>query len=64
MSDILVVKINMFTRAKEFQQIRDSIVAQKETGTIVLPPYCEALVVPEDTEIKIQDVKGEIYDSR
>ena len=32
MSDILVVKTNMFLRAKELNELRNYIMAQKETG--------------------------------
>lgn len=58
MSDVLVVRVNTFCKAKEMENIRKYIKAQKETGTVVLPPYCEALIVPEGCEIRIEDVNG------
>lgn len=48
MHDVLVVRVNMFLRLKEIKQLRDSIVAQKETGVVLLPPYCTAQIVPDD----------------
>lgn len=55
MADILVVKVNMFCRAKELNDIRNYIFNQKESGVVILPPYCEAVVVPEDVEIRVEE---------
>ncbi len=55
MADILVVKVNMFCKPKEMDTIQDCILAQKETGVVILPPYCEAVVVPEDVEIRVEE---------
>lgn len=63
MPDILVVKTNMFLRAKELNELRNYIMAQKETGVIILPPYCDAQVIPDGVEIKIEDcTKGGNYE--
>lgn len=63
MPDILVVKTNMFLRAKELNEFRNYIMAQKETGVIILPPYCDAQVIPDGVEIKIEDcTKGGNYE--
>lgn len=53
MNDILVVKSTAFLTHKKMQAIIDNIMAQKETGVILLPPYLEAQIVPEDIEIKL-----------
>ena len=37
----------------------DSLKEQKETGVILLPPYLEVQIVPEDIEIKLADGNGE-----
>ena len=58
MSDILVVKVNNNLSAVGMADIRANILKQKDDGIIVLPNYCEALVVPEDTEITV--VGGEM----
>ena len=54
MSDVLVVKINALFSSDKIFAIRKHILKQKESGVIVLPSYCEALVVPEDIEIKLE----------
>ena len=59
MPDILVVKCNAFLPHEKMQAVLDNIKAQKETGVILLPPYLEAQVVPEDIEIKLTDGNGE-----
>lgn len=59
MPDILVVKCNAFLPHEKMQAILDNLKVQKETGVILLPPYLEAKVVPEDIKIKLADGNGE-----
>ena len=59
MPDILIVKCNAFLPSEKMQAILDNLKEQKETGVILLPPYLEAQVVPEDIEIKLADGNGE-----
>lgn len=53
MPDILVVKSTAFLPHEKMQTILDNLMAQKETGVILLPPYLEAKIVPDDIEIKL-----------
>lgn len=59
MHDILIVKCNAFLPHEKMQAVLDNLMAQKETRVILLPPYLEAKIVPEDIEIKLADVNGE-----
>lgn len=59
MPDILVVKCNEFLPHEKMQAVLDNLKVQKETGVILLPPYLEAQIVPEDIEIKLADGNGE-----
>lgn len=59
MHDILVVKCNAFLPREKMQAILDNLKEQKETGVILLPPYLEVQIVPEDIEIKLADWNGE-----
>lgn len=63
MPDILVVKCNAFLPCERMQAILDNIMAQKETGVILLPSYLEAQIVPDDIEIKLtsSDEDGLIF---
>lgn len=53
MPDILVVKSTAFLPHEKMQAILDNLMAQKDTGVILLPPYLEAQIVPDDIEIKL-----------
>ena len=53
MNDILVVKSTAFLTSEQLQAIFDNLMAQKETGVILLPPYLEAQIVLDDIEIKL-----------
>lgn len=53
MNDILIVKSTAFLPHEKMQAILDNLMAQKETGIILLPPYLEAQIVPDDIEIKL-----------
>lgn len=59
MHDILIVKSTAFLPHEKMQAILDNLRAQKETGVILLPPYLEVQIVPEDIEIKLADGNGE-----
>lgn len=60
MSDILVVKVNMFCRSGELNDIRRYILSQIENGkVVVLPAYCDAQIVPDDIEIRVEDLFGD-----
>ena len=62
MADILVIKVNIFMRSKDLQDIDRYIRESMKTGIVVLPPYCEAQVVPENIEVRVEDMftkKGE-----
>lgn len=56
---LLVIKTNIFLRVKEYQELCRSIELLRTTGTIVLPPYCEALIVPDNVEIRIEAPRKE-----
>lgn len=53
-NDILVIKVNMLASAKDMKAIRKNVLMQKQTGVVVLPAYCEPVIVPADIEIKIE----------
>ena len=59
MPNILVVKCNALLPHEKMQAILDNLKVQKETGVILLPPYLEAQVAPEDIEIKLVNGNGE-----
>ena len=59
-NDILVVKVNMFLKNKEAEAVRQHILEQRKTGVIVLPTYCEAIIVPKDVEIKFEGVETNV----
>lgn len=59
MPDILIVKCNAFLPHEKMQAVLDNLRAQKDTGVILLPPYLEVQIVPEDTEIKFVNGNGE-----
>lgn len=57
MSDVLVVKVNMSCRSRELNDIRRCILSQIENGkVVVLPAYCDAQIVPDDIEIRVEDL--------
>ena len=56
MSDLMIVKVKdgINVPADKMSHLRNEIIKQKETGVIVLPWFLTAVVVPEDTEIKVE----------
>ena len=55
MSDVLVIRCNTLIHPEKLNKFRDIILAEKESGVIVLPNIFEAIVVPDDIEIRFED---------
>lgn len=53
-NDILVVKCNAVLSRTTMDWLRDYILGQRESGLILLPNICEAVVVPKDIEIRVE----------
>ena len=54
---ILRIKDMMLTY-EAMRGIRNSVLAQRETGLIVLPDYIEVILAPKNAEIKFEEEKG------
>lgn len=52
--DILIVKYPFRMTPNRVDILHKSILEQKETGVIILPDYCEVVVIPKDVEIKVE----------
>ena len=55
MNKVLVVKPMIKLNAETLEALHKSILLQKETGVVVLPWSVEALLVPEDVKIKVEN---------
>lgn len=57
---MLVIKVNMFIGPKEMQEVKNKILEQfkDSTGVVMLPFYCEPVLVPDDVEIRFEDRDG------
>lgn len=56
MSEILVIKINNLKLSPEDRHnLRQQIIKQKEEKVVVLPYYCEAIIAPEDVDIRFEE---------
>lgn len=55
MNKVLVVRPIIKVNNETLEAIHNSICLQKETGVVVLPWCVEALLVPEDVEIKVEN---------
>ena len=56
MSEILVIKVNQFNLSpQDMHNLRQQIIKQKEEKVVLLPYYCEAIIVPEDVDIRFEE---------
>lgn len=55
MANILVVKVNAFLRGKDMDELTKYIHKSMETGLVMLPPYCDAQIVPDNIEVRIEN---------
>jgi len=59
--EILVIKVNALVSSKAKERLRKSIVEQKETGVVFLPYFAEAIAVPKDAIMALNDAEIKIY---
>lgn len=55
MPDILVIKSKVLLKVDVYKKLYDSLMAQKKNGLVIIPNYCEAIVVPDDIEIRVEE---------
>ena len=56
MSDILVIKCDAMVNSETLKQLRQIFLKEKEEGVVVMPAFCDALIIPEDIEIKVEGI--------
>ena len=56
--EILIVKCKAILNKKQFDDLYEGIVNMKSHGVVLLPPYCDAIIVPDDVTIKLDTVKN------
>lgn len=60
MNKILVIRVNAVLKPDDMNNLKNYIETQKKDGGIILlPDYCEAIVVPEDTDIRYLSYENE-----
>ena len=55
MKDILVIKCRAVIKPEKLNEFREMLIEQNAEGVVVIPPYFDALVVPEDIEIRVEE---------
>lgn len=55
MPDILVIKAKMYLKSDVYKKLYASLMSQKENGLVIIPAYCEAIIVPDNIEIRMGD---------
>lgn len=55
MKDVLVIKCRAVIKPEKLNEFREMFIKQKAEGVVVIPPYFDALVVPEDIGIRMED---------
>lgn len=58
MNDCLIIKCNKNLPKMEYNKLREHIKNQVESGVVLLPPYCDALLVPKDTVVAWMNNEG------
>ena len=56
---VLVVKLNYMASSIHIDSLHKAILTQMEGGVVVLPYGCDAIVVPEGIEVRVEGKDGE-----
>lgn len=54
MNGVLVIKCNLYLSPDAMVRLEEHIRNQRESGVIVLPSYCDAQIIPDDVEIRME----------
>lgn len=57
--EILIIKCQIPMKPQKFDTFREQILKQKESGVILLPPYCTVVTKPKDIDIQVEEDKNE-----
>ena len=60
--DALVIKLKKKVPFKESYDLFKSINEGLKLGCVMLPEYCDVIVVPDDIEVRIEDVKNNVVE--
>lgn len=60
MPDILVIKTKANLKTDVYKKLYASLMEQKKNGLVIIPTHCEAIIVPDNIEIRVEDT-DEIY---
>ena len=61
-NDALIIRCNIVKSPEDMKRLRQHILIQLKTGTVVLPYYCDTIQVPGDVMVKLMDHTGYITD--
>ena len=61
MNDILVIKCKTPVKPDKLKALRDQILKEKKEGIIILPPIFDAVVVPDNIKIVMEENNEDRY---
>lgn len=53
-NDLLVIKVNTILKTKEFSELAERLIQMRKEGVLVLPFYCDAIMIPDDVNIQVE----------
>ena len=54
---LIVIQSECLMNRQDFQILKKDILQQRETGVIILPPWCKAVLVEDDdVEVRVEQV--------
>ena len=54
---LLIVRCKAALSEENYESLQEILLREKEEGVVVLPPFLEAIYVPEDIEIEFESLK-------
>lgn len=52
--EVLVIRTNLFLTPSKMEEIRQDILKQMSEGIVMIPPCCDAVVVPDGLDVHIE----------
>lgn len=52
--EVLVIKLKVNVTDEDYVKIGEALFNQMKHGLVLLPAYCDAVIVPKDIEVKME----------
>lgn len=58
---IIIIKVNGYIKSENYEKLRKMLFNQLENGLILVPHFCDVVVIPKDVDVKFEPQEDGFY---